>query len=277
MNKIHPTALIDTSAKIGNDVEIGPFCIIGPEVSIDSGTILHSNVVIKGRTEIGKDNKIYNGAVLGENAQDFSIKEGGDYRLRIGNGNIIREFVTMHLSTKEGQYTTVGDNNFFMVASHVAHDVVVKNNAIIINEVALAGHTFVEDRAYIGGISGVVQFVRIGELSALGANSKISMDLPPYFLANGNPAGVHGINMIGLKRAGFSIETRKVIKQIYRNLYLSKLPLKEAIRKSEEYLNDLDQSSQEYEKGFHLINFIKNSKKGIAHHAESEANEKDLG
>lgn len=276
MSKIHPTAIVDSNAQIDDSVEIGPFCIVGPKVSIGSGTILKSNVSVNGHTKIGKDNTIYNGAVLGENAQDFSIKEGGDYRLRIGNGNTIREYVTMHLSTKEGKYTIVGDNNFFMVASHVAHDVIIHNNAIIINEVALAGHTVVEDRAYIGGISGIVQFIRIGELAALGANSKISMDLPPYFLANGNPARVHGINMIGLKRAGFTVETRKVIKEIYRNIYLSKLSLKDAIRRSEELLSGLDKESQEYAKGLHLVQFIKDSKKGIAHHADSGTEVKDF-
>ncbi len=276
MSNVHSTALVDPAAKIHPDAEIGPFCIIGPKVSIGAGTRLHSNVKVSGYVEIGEKNEIFNGTALGEVAQDFSIVPGGDYRLKIGNNNIIRENVTMHLSTKEGKYTTVGNNNFFMVGSHVAHDVVVGNHAIIINEVALAGHTVVENNAYIGGISGIVQFVRIGAYAALGANSKISMDLPPYFLANGNPARVHGINMVGLKRAGFTIETRKYIKEVYRNLYLSHLPLKAAIEKSDALLQTLDKNSQEYEKISHLVDFIKNSKKGIAHHAGSRAEEKDL-
>ncbi len=252
---IHETAIVDKRAEIDPSVEIGPYTIIGPGVKIGKGTKIGSSVRIEGETIIGENNKIFHGAAIGLEPQDYSFK-GERSGVKIGDNNIIREFASIHRATGEGNYTLVGDNNFIMAYAHIAHNCRVGSNIIIVNAAQLAGHVIVEDFAYISGLVGVHQFVRIGRYSLIGANSKLVQDLPPFVIAQGVSARATGINIIGLKRKGFSLERIRIIKEIYRIFFRSNLNTSEAI---EEILKKFPDSPDARE----FVNFVKYSKRGI--------------
>jgi len=252
---IHETAIVDKNAEIDPSVEIGPYSIIGPDVKIGKGTVIGSSVRIEGDTKIGENNKIFHGAVIGLAPQDYAFK-GEKSGVIIGDNNIIREYASIHRATGAGNYTIVGDNNFIMAYAHIAHNCKIGSNIIIVNAAQLAGHVVVEDFAYISGLVGVHQFVRIGRYSLIGANSKLVQDLPPFVIAQGVSAKATGINIVGLKRKGFDYSRIRVIKEIYRIFFRSNLNTNEAIEK---IMNEFPDSPDARE----FVEFVRNSKRGV--------------
>ncbi len=254
--KIHQTAIVHPKAKISNNVEIGPYTIIGENVSIDEGTIIGSHVVIKGWTHIGKDNRIFNSASIGQEPQDLKF-HGEKSFLEIGDNNTIREFATIHRGTEDGGgLTKIGNDNLIMAYCHVAHDCQLGNHIIMSNAATLAGHVIVEDYAVISGLTGVHQFVRIGKMVMIGAGSKVVKDVPPYILVDGHPAGVKGINIVGLRRNGLSTAKRRKIKEAYKILYRTDLNVSQAIEKMEQEL-DSDSLVDEF------LRFLRSAQRGI--------------
>ncbi len=254
---IHPSAVINPGAQISSDAEIGPYVVIEDDVKIGPRVKIWANAYICRYTDIGDDSEIHMGAVIGHLPQDFAFKKKRS-RLVIGKRNIIREYVTIHRGTKEDSVTVIGDDNFFMGFVHIGHNCKLGNNIIIANAAALSGHVEVEDRAFISAYVGAHQFVRIGALSMTAAMSRLTKDLPPYMLAKGE-ATVYGLNVVGLRRAGFTQEERNKIKRAHRILYRSGYKLSEAIDNLERA--ELGKEVQ------HLIDFLKKgSKKGICGH-----------
>lgn len=198
--KIHPSAIVEEGAKIGENAIIGPFCVVEKDAEIGKGTILYSHVVVRGITKIGEDNRIYQGASIGEINQDLKY-QGEATRTVIGNRNRIRENVTIHRGTAQGGWVTnIGDDNLFMVNAHVAHDCQIKNRCILANNATLAGHVELDDFVIVGGMSAIHQFVIVGAHVMLGGGSMVSQDVPPYVMAQGNHARPFGVNIEGLKR-----------------------------------------------------------------------------
>jgi UDP-N-acetylglucosamine acyltransferase len=227
---IHPTALIDPSAELANDVSVGPYTLIGADVQIDSGTSIGPHAVIKGPTRIGKDNRIFQFASIGEDPQDKKYR-GEVTRLEIGDRNAIREYVTIHRGTVQDQgITRLGNDNLLMAYTHVAHDCVVGNGVIMANAASLAGHVRVDDFAILGGFSLVHQFCRIGQYSFSAMGSSINRDILPYVMVGGSPTKPHGINNVGLERQGFSPESIRQIRKAYKIIYKSGLKLDEALQ-----------------------------------------------
>jgi UDP-N-acetylglucosamine acyltransferase len=225
---IHPSAVIDPSARIGKDVTIGAFCVIGAEVEIGDGTRIGSHVVIDGPTRIGRENQIYSFAALGGDPQDKKF-HGEKSELVIGDRNTIREFVTFNRGTADDAgVTRIGDDNWIMAYVHIAHDCVVGNRTIFANASSLAGHVTVEDYVILGGFTLVHQFCKIGAHAFTSMGSVINRDVPPYVTVAGKYAEPHGINSEGLKRRGFSSERIISIKRAYKTIYKSGLPLAEA-------------------------------------------------
>lgn len=234
MSLIHPLAIVDPSARLAEDVEVGPWTLIGPDVEIGAGTRIESHVVIKGPTRIGANNHIFQFATVGEECQDKKYA-GEPTRLVVGDNNIIREGVTIHRGTIQDEgITRVGSHNLLMAYVHVAHDCVVGDHVVIANNAALAGHVHVGDHTILGGFTAVHQFCKIGAHIMCGAGTVVLQDIPSYTLATGNPAKPHGINSEGLKRRGFSAESIRLIKQAYKIIYRQNLSLAEALIKLQE-------------------------------------------
>jgi UDP-N-acetylglucosamine acyltransferase len=225
---IHPTALVDPAARLAADVRIGAWSIVGPSVEIGAGTTVAEHVVIRGRTQIGARNRIFQFNSIGEEPQDK--KYGGEpTALVIGDGNTIREFCTLNTGTAQDRgVTTVGDNNWIMAYVHIAHDCDVGSDTVLANGVTLAGHVSIGNHAILGGFTAVHQFCRIGAHCMLGGGSIVLQDVPPYVIANGNSAQPHGVNTEGLKRRGFSAEAIAAIRRAYKTLYKSGLLLEQA-------------------------------------------------
>ena len=233
MTTIHPTAIIDPRAEIDEDVTIGPYCVIGPSVRIGAGTVLHNQVTISGMTTIGFDNEIFPYCVIGSVPQDLKY-DGEQTRVIIGDRNQIREHVTIHRGTPMGGgVTRVGDDNLFMVGVHIAHDCIVHGHTILANNVMLAGHVVVHSGAGIGGGAGIHHFATVGRLSFVGAMGRISKDVPPFMIVEGNPPAVRSLNTIGLMRRGFPERTMDALKDAYKTLYRSNLTMKEAMAELE--------------------------------------------
>ncbi len=253
---IHSTAIVSPKAQIADDVEIGPYTIIGDDVQIGSGSTVASHVVINGHTKIGENNRIFQFASIGEEPQDLKYR-GEPTRLEIGNGNTIREYVTISRGTiQDDGLTKIGDNNLLMAYVHIAHDCKVGNEIIFANCASLAGHVTVEDHVIFGGMSGVHQFARVGAHSFIGNNSGVSQDVPPYLLVFGQPAVPKGINTEGLKRRGFDEDQVRAIKKAFRILYRSGLRLEEA----QEQLNEL---AKEHDVVEAMATFLTLSTRGI--------------
>ena len=226
---IHPTAIISDSAKIADDVEIGPYSIIGDNVEIQNGTRIDSHVVINGPTKIGRDNHIYQFASVGDDPQDKKYADEPT-RLEIGDRNTIREFCTISRGTiQDKSETIVGDDNWIMAYCHIAHDCVIGSKTIMANNVTLAGHVHLGDWVICGGFSGVHQFCHIGAHAFLGMYAGINRDVPAFVMASGQPAVPKGINSEGLKRRDFSVDQIRNIKNAYRLVYRKGLKLTEAI------------------------------------------------
>jgi UDP-N-acetylglucosamine acyltransferase len=225
---IHPTAIIDSGAELALDVEVGPYSIIGPDVSIDVGTRIGSHVTIEGPTSIGKFNRIYQFSSLGAAPQDKKYA-GEPTRLEIGDNNTIREFCTFNRGTvQDAGATRIGHDNWIMAYVHIAHDCQIADHTILANNSSLAGHVHVSDYAILGGFTLVHQFCKIGAHVITAVGSVVFKDVPPYVTASGYDAAPHGINSEGLKRRGFSVERIAAIKRAYKTLYRSSLTLEEA-------------------------------------------------
>jgi len=255
MKKIHPTAIISTEAIIEDGVEIGPYSVIEGNVKIGENCIIGPHVQISGWTEIGKNCKIFKGAVIGSIPQDLKYK-GEKTFLKIGDNNIIREFVTINPGTSKGEWTIIGNNNLLMAYSHIAHNCVLGNNIIISNVGTLAGHVKVDDYAIIGGVVGVHQFCKIGKHSIIGGCSKVTKDILPFIMADGHPAIPCGINTVGLKRRNFDKEKIELIESAYKIIFRSGFNIGEAVLKLEG-INKCEEIKE-------IIEFIKASERGIA-------------
>ncbi len=256
IKEIHPTAIISPDAEIGEGTSIGPFCIVKKRVSIKKGVKLLSNVIIEENTEIGENCTVYPFTSIGLPPQDLKYK-GEKTGVRIGNNNIIREYVTIHRASVGGDgVTMIGDNNFLMAYVHLAHDCKIGNYVTMANVATLAGHVIVEDYAVIGGLVAVHQFTRIGAYAMVGGFSGVGQDIPPYTVASGARAKLFGLNSIGLKRHGLSDTTINELKTAYKILFREKRTLKEAIKKIQEDLPYTDEIK-------HLIEFIQKNKRGI--------------
>jgi UDP-N-acetylglucosamine acyltransferase len=231
--KISPWAVVSPSASIGQDVEIGPFCVIEPNVTVDDGCVLDAHVVLKSGTTLGPNNRIFEGAVIGGLPQHLHVPEnpGG---VVIGSGNTIRENVTIHRSLDPDEATSIGDNNLLMVNTHVAHDCRVGNNVIMTNNSMLAGHVTVGDRAYLSGAAAAHQFCRIGSLAMVGGQAHLVKDVPPFVTVDGLSSLVVGLNQIGLRRAGYSGAEVRRLKDAYRVIYRSGLTWNEILAKLRE-------------------------------------------
>ena len=254
---IHPTAIIDSKADIKEGVEIGPYCVIEKGVSISEGTKIGPHVVIREGTQIGKQCQISQFASIGE-APQFSGYKGEKTFLLIGDRNIIREFVTLHRGTvKGGGKTVIGNENFIMAYSHVAHDCQIGNQVIMANGATLAGHILIEDFAIIGGLSAIHQFCRVGTYAIIGGITGVILDIPPYTKAQGDRAKLFGLNTVGLKRANFSEETLKALKKAYRIIFRSGLTLEKAMKQVRE--EEISQTPEVQ----HFLQFIQGSKRGI--------------
>ena len=252
---IHPTAIISPSAKLG-DVEIGPYTVIGPNVCIDDGTVIGPSSVIDGHTTIGRNNKIFQFSSLGSPPQDLKYKNEPT-RLVIGDNNIIREHVVINPGTPTGRtITTIGSKNLFMIGSHVAHDCIVGDETVFANNATLAGHVTVESMAILGGLIAVHQFARIGRLAMVGGGAMATMDVPPFAVASGDRAKLYGINIIGLRRRGYTKEKILLIEKAFRLLFRSNYSLADAIKK----VQDEIQPDPDIR---YLIEFIQTSKRGV--------------
>ncbi|MBF0343349.1 MAG: acyl-ACP--UDP-N-acetylglucosamine O-acyltransferase [Nitrospirae bacterium] len=254
--KIHPTAIIGSGVEIGEDTEIGPYCIIGNGVKINRGTRLLSNVILEGDLELGHNCTVHPFTSIGFTPQDLKY-DGRQTSVKIGNDNVIREYVTIHRASIHGDGTTViGNGNFIMAYVHIAHDCKVGNSIVMANAATLAGHVEIEDYAVIGGIVAIHQFTRIGAYAMVGGFSGVGQDVPPFTIASGPRARLFGLNLIGLKRNGFSDDAIQRLKDAYKILFRDKLTLTEALRK----LEDEMEMTQEIKT---LVEFIAKNKRGI--------------
>lgn len=261
---VHSTAVVSPLAALGTGVRVGPYAVIEDEVTVGDGTFIGGHAVIKSYTHVGERNRIYEHAVIGGEPQDVKFKNDRS-SLIIGDDNLIREFCTLHRANGEGEATLVGSRNFFMVGVHIAHNCVVGDDNIFANGAALAGHISVEDHVFLSNNVGVHQFVRIGRYAMVGGKSKIVQDVLPYFITDGNPPRVRAVNTVGLRRAGFSAESRSALKDAYKRLFRSALPLGDVLLQLER-VND--------ENVAHLVTFIKGSQRGFTR--EAKASEQTL-
>lgn len=253
---IHPTAIISPDAKLAEGVEVGPYSIIGPSVTIGKGTKIGPHVVIESHTDIGENCNILQFTSIGATPQDLKYR-GEETRVVIGNNNTIREFVTIHRATvSDIGVTAMGDHNLIMAYCHIAHNCKLGDHVIMSNAANLAGHIHVEDWAIISGLTGILQFTRIGAHSIIGGCSAVTMDIPPFVKAQGNTAKLFGLNTIGLTRRGFTDETIQALKEAYRIIFRSSLLLAKAIEKVRTDVADLPEIR-------HLVDFIENSPRGI--------------
>lgn len=255
MSRIHPTALIDSNARIGRDVTIGPFCMIEGDVAIGDRCSLASHVVVKNGVTLGCDNTVCEGVVLGGRPQHLQAT-GAAGRLEIGEANTLREFVTVHLGLAPEKKTVIGNNNLLMIHSHIGHDCALGNNIIVANNVMLAGHVTIHDRAYLSGAVGVHQFCRIGRMAMVGGQAHISQDVPPFVTIDGFTSHVVGLNVVGLRRSGFNSSQITALKQVYRTVFRRGLSFDEILSELRTQFIDNDAAQQ-------FAAFIAESKRGF--------------
>lgn len=266
--KIHPTAIIDPGAILHPGVEIGPYCIVEKGAEIGEGSYLESHVKIHGSVKMGKNNKIYHGTALGGTPQDLAFKPETKSYLIIGDNNTIKEFANYHRASKEGSATKIGNGNFLMGHTHIAHDCVVGDNCIMVSCACLAGHVIAGNNVFVSGVSAVHQFVVLGNNAMIAGCSKIVKDIPPFVTADGNPATVIGLNTVGLKRAGFPADVRTAIKKAYKVFYHSGLNTKQALAEMAKEQNHIPEVQM-------IIDFFANSKRGVTDHRSVGGGEKE--
>ncbi len=253
---IHPTAIVSKKAKLGEGVRVGPYSVIGDNAAIGEGTKIGGHCVVEGYTTLGRCCEVFTGAVIGSRPQDLKFK-GEKSALEIGDNNIIREYCTFNPGTEKTGKTAVGNNNLFMAYSHIAHDCIVGNNCVIANNGTLAGFVTIEDKAVVGGLVAIHQFVRVGELSIIGGCSKVVHDIPPYSTCDGHPARIYGLNLVGLKRHKIPKESINALDHAFRILFSSGLSLRHSLEKLEKEAMPAVEVST-------LIKFAKGTKRGIA-------------
>jgi UDP-N-acetylglucosamine acyltransferase len=253
---IHATAIIHPKAKIGAGCEIGPYCVIGEHVALGDNCKLRSHVVIDGHTVLGKENEIFPFASIGLKTQDLKWK-GGLTRTEIGDGNTFREYVTIHSATGDGEVTCVGSHNTILAYCHIAHNCALGSRIIMSNVATLAGHVTVEDYAVIGGLAAVHQFCRIGKMAMIGGCSKVVQDVPPFMMADGNPAETRTVNKTGMERNGVPEAAQSALRQAYKIFFREGLTVSNAAAKVEKDLPPLPEV-------LHLIQFVRASERGIS-------------
>jgi UDP-N-acetylglucosamine acyltransferase len=253
---IHETAIISKDAKLGEGVCVGPYSVISGSTRIGAGTCIGAHCVVGEFTTIGKNCQLFPGAAIGSVTQDKKFADKKSF-LEIGDNNVIREYVTINRGTGENSKTKIGSNCLLMAYSHVAHDCVIGNNVVIANCGTLAGHVELADGAIIGGLSAVHQFVRIGTMAIVGGCSKVVQDIVPYSMSDGHPAKIYTINSVGLKRAGVAKESRDSLKRAFKIIFSMQLNIKNAVSDVEKHIPKTKEVNT-------LIDFIKNSKRGIA-------------
>jgi UDP-N-acetylglucosamine acyltransferase len=256
MAEIHETAIVDKRAEIAGDVEIGPYCVVGPRVKIGKGTKLKYHVVVQGRTTLGAGNTLFSFASVGSEPQDLKYK-GEPSELLIGDRNTIREYVSLNPGTTGGgMVTRVGDGNLLMMYCHIAHDCILGDRNVIANGATLGGHVVIQDYVIVGGLVGVHQFVKIGTSAILGAGSMVSKDVPPFCNATGDRARLRGLNLEGLRRRGFDTAKVDELKKAYRIIFQSKMKTVDALKKVRAeipYSAEIDL----------LVSFVESSQRGV--------------
>jgi UDP-N-acetylglucosamine acyltransferase len=255
MSLIHPSAVIDPAAEVGEGCRIGPGCVIGPDVRLGKNNTLKAHVVLTGPATIGEDNLFYPFSSIGERSQDLKYT-CEPTRLEIGDRNSFREFCTVNRGTLPETTTRIGSDNNFLAYSHVAHDCTIGNHVIFSNNGTVAGHVEVQDHAIIGGLSGVHQFCRIGRHAIVGGCTKIVQDVPPFMIADGNPAEVRGINQVGMERRGFATEQVRALREAYRIIYRGNLNVKQSLERIRTELLQCDEIQE-------LLAFVEASERGI--------------
>lgn len=233
-SRIHPTAVVEPSAQLGDDVVIGPFAYIGGSVRLGAGTQIHHHASVEGNTVLGQSCEVFPYANLGAKTQDLKFK-GGNPGTLIGDRNVFREYVTVHAATNDGEFTRIGNDNTILAYTHVAHDCLLGNGIVMSNGTMLAGHVQVQDHVVMGGYSGVHQFCRIGAYAMVSACAKVVQDIPPFFIADGQPALIRSLNKVGLERRGFTAEQLDRVKQIYRILFREGLNRTQALEKLQQH------------------------------------------
>ncbi|EPR37471.1 Acyl-(acyl-carrier-protein)--UDP-N-acetylglucosamine O-acyltransferase [Desulfovibrio sp. X2] len=262
---IDETARIHPGAKLGADVVVGPYCMVGDNVVIGDGTVLEAFAQVKPYTRMGANNHIHSYAIIGGEPQHLGFK-GEETWVEMGDGNIVREFVTIHRGTVQGHgKTVIGSRCLLMAYVHIAHDCILGDNVIMSNASSLAGHVTIGDGAIVSGMSGVHQFVRIGEFAFLGAMGGFGQDIPPYTIATGVRAKLHGLNKIGLRRRGFDRDTITALKRAYRKIFRSDMIREEALEEVQESLGHVPQVMK-------LVEFVKNSPRGVTPSARTGTN-----
>ncbi|MGH6609616.1 MAG: acyl-ACP--UDP-N-acetylglucosamine O-acyltransferase [Burkholderiaceae bacterium] len=260
MVRAHPSAVIDPAAEVADDVEIGPYCVIGPNATIGAGSVLHSHVMVGGRTTIGRNNRFFPFCAIGGLPQDKKYA-GEDTELVIGDRNTIREFCTFNLGVPQaGGKTTVGDDNWIMATVHIAHDCQVGDHTILANNATLAGHVTIGDWVILGGMSAVHQFCAVGDHAMAAGGAIVLRDVPPYVICSGNPAEPHGINTEGLKRRGVDTETVNTLRRAYKTLYRDGLTVADAVTALDALCNEHPASAASI--GV-LKKFVQESQRGI--------------
>lgn len=255
---IHPTAIIDKGAKLGSNVQVGPYAVIGPNVTLHDNVVIKAHAVLDGNTTVGEGTTIWSHAVIGTKTQDLKFRGETTY-VEIGKRCEIREFVTINSSCGEGTVVKVGDSCLIMAYCHVAHNCEIGNKVIMSNNATLAGHVTVDDCAVIGGLSAVHQFSRIGRYAMVGGMSRVTHDVPPFTIGAGSPYHLGGLNLVGLKRHGFTLETRKLLSQAFRAVFRSNLRFDEALSYIEKELEQIPEI-------VHWLQFCRTSKRGLIDH-----------
>lgn len=253
---IHPTAVVHPKARLGADCTVGPYCVIGEHVELGDGCVLHSHVVLDGHTTLGRRNEIFPFVCLGLKTQDLKW-QGGVTRTQIGDENTFREHVTVHSATQDGGVTIIGSHNHLLAYAHVAHDCRLGNHIVMSNVATLAGHVVVEDHAVIGGLAAVHQFCRIGRMAIVGGCSKVVQDVPPFMLADGNPARTRTLNKVGLERNGVGAPAQAALKLAFRLLIREGLTVSNALARIEAEVPPLPEIQ-------HLVRFVRESERGIS-------------
>ena len=258
---IHPTALVDPKAELAEDVEVQPFSIIGPHVTIGSGTVVGPHCVIEGRTQIGQNNRFFSGAQIGVLSQDLKHRKGLIGRTEIGDNCVFREHVTVSASTmtsydENHRVTSIGNDCLLMAYAHVAHDCHIGERVVMANCASLAGHVDVEDHAILGGLSGIHQECVVGRLSFVGGMTRVTKDVPPFMIVEGNPGACCGPNAVGLRRAGFDQDARSQVKSMYKLMYRSELNASQALQEIEARLPESDART-------YFVEFYRKSIRGV--------------
>jgi UDP-N-acetylglucosamine acyltransferase len=259
---VHPTAVVHPKAEIGDDCEIGPYCVIGEHVTLGAGNRIHPHVVIDGHTRIGRGNEIFPFTTVGLKTQDLKWK-GGLTRTEVGDFNTIREGVTIHSATSDGEVTKIGSHNAILCGSHIGHNVIMGNH-IVVSMAGVAGHVVVEDHAIVGGMCAVHQFCRVGKMSMIAGCAKVVQDVPPFMLVDGNPAQTCTINKIGLERNGISEPALAALRQVYKITFREGLTIANALAKIEQSVTALPEVQ-------YFLNFVRTSERGLTKYDNSKS------